>query len=95
MFDVLSPEQKSLAVRTKVQYAPHPVRLPLLLGSSHRADNASLSQYVWMAPAKALSTGLGIESEGKELPKDKLPAWEESKIKLYPVVSTTAPRLQS
>ncbi|EAU92439.1 alpha-ketoglutarate dependent xanthine dioxygenase [Coprinopsis cinerea okayama7 len=66
MFDILPKEYKSLAVRTKVKYAPHP--------------------YVWMAPAKAMSTGLGIESEGLELPLDELPPWEEAKIKLFPVL---------
>lgn len=68
MFDILPSELKSLAVRSKVKYAPHP--------------------YVWMAPAHALSTGLGIESEGLELPLEELPPWEESRIKTLPVVST-------
>jgi len=65
MFDILPPPLKSLAVRTKVKYAPHP--------------------YVWMSPSKALPTGLGIESEGKELSKDELPAWSEEKVKIFPV----------
>ncbi len=42
---------------------------------------------VWMAPAHALSTGLGIESEGLELPLDELPPWEESRVKIFPLVS--------
>ena len=67
MFDILPPAHKSLAVRSKVKYAPHP--------------------YVWMAPAHAMSTGLGIESEGLELPLNELPPWEEAKIKIFPVVS--------
>jgi hypothetical protein len=66
MFNILPPELKSLAVRSKVKYAPHP--------------------YVWMAPAHALPTGLGIESEGLELPLDELPAWEETRLKTFPVV---------
>ncbi|KAL4067233.1 hypothetical protein V8B97DRAFT_937829 [Scleroderma yunnanense] len=66
MFDILPPEYKSLAVRTKVRYAPHP--------------------YVWMAPARAIPTGLGIETEGLELPLEDLPQWEESKIKTLPMV---------
>ncbi|TFK56915.1 Clavaminate synthase-like protein [Heliocybe sulcata] len=65
MFDILPDELKSVAVRTKVKYAPHP--------------------YVWMAPARAMSTGLGIETEGHELPWDELPPWEESKIKILPM----------
>ncbi|KDN44835.1 hypothetical protein RSAG8_05308, partial [Rhizoctonia solani AG-8 WAC10335] len=66
MFDILPPHLKSLAVRSKVRYAPHP--------------------YVWMAPAHAMSTGLGIESEGLELPLNELPPWEKEKIKIFPVV---------
>lgn len=42
--------------------------------------------YVWMAPAHALPTGLGIETEGLELPYDELPPWEESRIKKFPMV---------
>ena len=67
MFDILPPELKSLAVRSKVRYAPHP--------------------YVWMAPSRALATGLGIVSDGLEMDLNELPEWEESKVKTYPVVS--------
>lgn len=42
--------------------------------------------YVWMAPARAMPTGLGIENEGLELPMAELPDWEESKVKTFPVV---------
>ena len=42
--------------------------------------------YVWMAPASATPTGLGIEAEGLKLPLDKLPSWEEEKTKVFPVV---------
>ncbi|KAH9932424.1 Clavaminate synthase-like protein [Amylocystis lapponica] len=66
MFEILPPELKSLAVRSKVRYAPHP--------------------YVWMAPAHAKSTGLGIETEGLELPLSELPPWEEAKIKTLPIL---------
>lgn len=45
--------------------------------------------FVWMAPARAKSTGLGIETEGLEMPLAQLPPWEESKVKIYPVVSHT------
>jgi hypothetical protein len=71
MFDILPKELKSLAVRTKVKYAPHP--------------------YVWMASAHAMSTGLGIETEGLELPLDQLPPWEESKLKVLPIVGSEWP----
>ncbi|EMD42350.1 hypothetical protein CERSUDRAFT_110859 [Gelatoporia subvermispora B] len=66
MFAILPPELKSLAVRSKVKYAPHP--------------------YVWMAPARAKPTGLGIESDSLELPLSELPPWEESKIKVLPLL---------
>jgi len=42
--------------------------------------------YVWMAPAHAMSTGLGIESEGLELPLSELPTWDDSKLKVLPVL---------
>ncbi|KAN0100153.1 hypothetical protein V8E55_000137 [Tylopilus felleus] len=42
--------------------------------------------YVWMAPARAMPTGLGIEIEGLELPMGELPDWEESKVKTFPVL---------
>lgn len=66
MFDILPEELKSLAVRTRVRYAPHP--------------------YVWMAQAKAMPTGMGIESDGLELDKEELPMWEESKVKTFPML---------
>lgn len=66
MFDILPAELKSLAVRSKIKYTPHP--------------------FIWMAPARALETGLGIESEGLELPLDKLPGWEESKRQVLPML---------
>jgi len=64
-FDILPPELKSLAVRTKVKNAPHP--------------------YSWVSTAKAKSTGMGIETEGLEMPYDQLPPWEESKIQVLPM----------
>ncbi|KAF8532173.1 Clavaminate synthase-like protein [Gautieria morchelliformis] len=42
--------------------------------------------FIWMGPARALPTGLGIESEGCELSLDELPKWEDSKVKTYPMV---------
>jgi hypothetical protein len=42
--------------------------------------------YVWMAPAKAVETGLGIKCEGLEVPFEELPPWEESKRKTFPMV---------
>ncbi|GJN87624.1 hypothetical protein Rhopal_000579-T1 [Rhodotorula paludigena] len=65
MFDILPAELKSLAVRTRVRYSPHP--------------------YAWMAPAKARSTGLGMISEGKEMPDEDLPPWKEEHVKTLPV----------
>ncbi|KIM88881.1 hypothetical protein PILCRDRAFT_3048 [Piloderma croceum F 1598] len=66
MFDILPPELKSLAVRSKVKYAPY--------------------CFVWMAHARAHSTGLGMETEDLEVPLNELPSWEESKIQILPVL---------
>jgi len=65
-FNILPPQLKSVAVRSKVEYAPHP--------------------YIWMAHVRAMSTGLGIESEGRELTLDELPDWDKSKVKIFPMV---------
>ncbi|KZP22160.1 Clavaminate synthase-like protein [Athelia psychrophila] len=65
MFNILPAELKSLAVRTRVKFAPH--------------------GFVWMAPAHAHSTGLGMETEGLELPYNELPPWEESKVVTLPM----------
>ena len=43
--------------------------------------------YVWKARPRALPTGLGFESEGRELPSGELPNFEESMTKTFPVVS--------
>jgi alpha-ketoglutarate-dependent taurine dioxygenase len=66
MFEILPPELKSLAVRSRVKFAPH--------------------CFVWMAPARAHSTGLGLVTEGMETSLDKLPPWEESKVQVLPVL---------
>jgi len=42
--------------------------------------------YVWMSKAASNSVGLGLESEDKELSEEDLPAWEESKVKRYPLL---------
>lgn len=47
--------------------------------------------YVWMSPAAAHSTGLKIETEGKELPLDQLPPWSEDKVHVFPVVRCCQP----
>lgn len=41
--------------------------------------------YVWMSSARSRSDGLGLVSEGKELPLDMLPPVEEDKIKILPM----------
>jgi alpha-ketoglutarate-dependent taurine dioxygenase len=41
--------------------------------------------YIWMSKAKARSNGLGIVSEGLELPLAQLPPIEEDKIRIYPM----------
>lgn len=44
--------------------------------------------YIFISSAKATSDGLTMVSEGKEIPLDKLPPWEYSKIKRLPLVWT-------
>jgi hypothetical protein len=39
-----------------------------------------------MAKARAVSTGLGLVSEGRERTFDELPTWDEAKVKTYPLV---------
>ncbi|EME84438.1 uncharacterized protein MYCFIDRAFT_210878 [Pseudocercospora fijiensis CIRAD86] len=41
--------------------------------------------YVWMSAVKSRSDGLGLISEGLELPKSGLPEIDESKIKILPM----------
>ncbi|KAF4323965.1 hypothetical protein BBO99_00002373 [Phytophthora kernoviae] len=41
--------------------------------------------YVWMSPAKSRSDGLGLVSEGLELPFDQLPPIDKKDIKILPM----------
>jgi len=43
--------------------------------------------FAWIKDAKAMSTGLGIVSEGLEKNFDELEDWDEAKVKTYPFVS--------
>ncbi|KAH8818737.1 hypothetical protein DL96DRAFT_1621836 [Flagelloscypha sp. PMI_526] len=42
--------------------------------------------FVWMASAGAIPTALGLESDGREVPLDQLPPWDESLRKTYPML---------
>ncbi|ERT02401.1 hypothetical protein HMPREF1624_00699 [Sporothrix schenckii ATCC 58251] len=42
--------------------------------------------YTWLGGAESNPTGLGIAGSGQELPLDQLPAYEDSKVKRYPMV---------
>ncbi|GAA5920819.1 hypothetical protein JCM1841_005111 [Sporobolomyces salmonicolor] len=64
MFDILPAPLKSLAVRMKVRYFPHP--------------------YVAIGTAKSRSTGLGMETENKEIPLEDLPPWKPEHVKTFP-----------
>lgn len=44
--------------------------------------------YVYIADAKAHSTGLICTSDGREKPLESLPKWEESKLMTLPLVWT-------
>jgi alpha-ketoglutarate-dependent taurine dioxygenase len=41
--------------------------------------------YIWMSPARSRSNGLGMVSEGVELPLNELPPVEEEKVKILPM----------
>ncbi|KAK6219376.1 hypothetical protein LQW54_002364 [Pestalotiopsis sp. IQ-011] len=41
--------------------------------------------YIWMSKAKARSNGLGLFSDGLELPEDQLPAADPAKVRVYPM----------
>lgn len=41
--------------------------------------------YIWMSTARSRSDGLGLVSEGKELPLDQLPPIDEEKIQILPM----------
>ncbi|KAH7482184.1 Alpha-ketoglutarate-dependent xanthine dioxygenase xanA [Phytophthora ramorum] len=41
--------------------------------------------YVWMSPARSRSDGLGIVSEGLELPLDQLPPIDKKDVKILPI----------
>ncbi|KAI0066685.1 Clavaminate synthase-like protein [Artomyces pyxidatus] len=42
--------------------------------------------YEWMSTAGAMTTGLGLETEGKEKPLSELADWKEEDVKVYPVL---------
>jgi alpha-ketoglutarate-dependent taurine dioxygenase len=41
--------------------------------------------YIWMSPARSRSDGLGLVSDGLELPREELPPIDEAKIKILPM----------
>lgn len=43
-------------------------------------------RYIWMSSAHALSTGLGLHSEGLELPETELPPIDKKKVMIFPMV---------
>jgi len=45
--------------------------------------------YIWMAPARSNTTGLGLLTESKELPLSELPEWKEDSVKVFPMVCFT------
>lgn len=42
-------------------------------------------RYIWMSAARSRSTGLGLHSEGLELPDSELPPIDPSKIMIFPM----------
>ncbi len=44
--------------------------------------------FKWIFPAKPTFLGHSLETEGKEVPLDKLPPWTKDKVCIYPMVWT-------
>ncbi|KAH9059875.1 hypothetical protein EDB87DRAFT_1618910 [Lactarius vividus] len=66
--------------RTMFDILPRPLQSVAVRARARYAPHP----YVWMGPTAAHSTGLAIESEGKEVPLDQLPPWTEDKIQVLP-----------
>jgi alpha-ketoglutarate-dependent taurine dioxygenase len=52
----------------------------------HTSARYAPHPYVWMRNARALSNGLGLVSEGRELPRSELPPHDEDKVTTLPLV---------
>ncbi|KAJ7571995.1 hypothetical protein C8J56DRAFT_85444 [Mycena floridula] len=61
--------------------------LPAELKSLAVRARAKYAPFEWMSGAHALSTGLGLESEGMEKPLNELAEWTADKVKVYSFVS--------
>jgi len=46
----------------------------------------NVNRYIWMSRARALSTGLGLHSEGLELPDSELPPIDPTKVMTLPMI---------
>jgi len=44
--------------------------------------------FVWMSTARSTKLGHLLETEGREIPFDKLPSWDQDKVCVYPMVWT-------
>ncbi|KAJ7044382.1 Clavaminate synthase-like protein [Mycena alexandri] len=81
------PLASTVFVSGKRMFALLPARLKSLAVRAH--VKYAPHSWVWMTPARARSTGLGMESEGREVPYGELPAWEEGKRTILPMVWKT------
>lgn len=87
MFALLSPEDQEFVRTSKIEYAPHPY-VPHPTDKSvyvFSTNNNQTTRYIWMSPAHSRSTGLGMHSEGLELPESELPPVDPKKIMVFPM----------
>ncbi|KAJ7268526.1 Clavaminate synthase-like protein [Mycena rebaudengoi] len=81
------PLASTVFVSGKTMFALLPPQLKNLAVRAH--VKYAPHPWVWMTPAHAKSTGLGMESEGLEVAYSELPAWKEEKRNILPMVWKT------
>ncbi|KAJ3096073.1 hypothetical protein HDU96_000889 [Phlyctochytrium bullatum] len=79
MFDILPPELKSVAVRTKVRYAPYPY---VWMGKARAMPDGLGIE----SEGRELDLGTNADGTGGGGGEGQVPAWTEDKVKIYPMV---------
>ena len=93
MYNLLSDEDKALVDNSRVEYPPHPYTCKsaretpaLLIGFD--ADQRCSAVLTGAGAARGNSNGLGVATEGREVPFEDLPPWDEKDVMVYPMVWT-------
>lgn len=91
-YNILSDEDKALVDNSRVEYPPHPytckLYLPDVSASSFNAEIPTCGVLAGTGAARGNSNGLGVATEGREVPFEDLPPWNEEDIMIYPMVWT-------